>query len=238
MGSWEQIWDARHRAAEGLQGWVPSEVRPSTRAFATYALTGRRGLSVTPAIDAGLGEEADHGRVEAFDDAEVAALALSGPGAGDQLKTLSPGFEALPLWLDLPAVAPAQVYEARSLGADALSLWPALCDSATLREISRAARATHLEPVPVVWDDAGLEKALVLEPRVIALRGAPPGEAQDPARAGALVDALPPRLGALLCCEALEGAARWAGRVDGLIVGADLLPDDDALAALIEDLGG
>ncbi|MFI5395259.1 MAG: hypothetical protein ACHQ9S_06965 [Candidatus Binatia bacterium] len=218
-----------------------SEVTPSRHDFSLYVSTQKQQLAVIARLGStevlpgqrwGTAELVAHAR--ACDDAEVAALAVTGGVGGlsmDHLAAVAAATTA-PVLRDDPIVHPSQLYEARLHGADAVLFALAELGANTLQELVGIARSLHMTTVLEVLSEAQIEDALDLPHVILGLRCTDGNGALDVKRTRQLAQQLP-RHRTLIVLPEIRAAEEYAaldGVCDAVVIGEALLSQvDEAL---------
>jgi indole-3-glycerol phosphate synthase len=250
MNQWESLREVKQKEIRQLIGTQLSEVTPSIRDFAQYVTTHKQDLAVIAALKR-TDPRSRHSWVERdlvavaqeCDDADVGAVAVYtepsvfGTSLND-LKMVSAAVSAPVLCLDL-ILHTVQIHQARLHGADAVLLWAAAVDAASLATLVAVAGTVHVTPVVGVQTQAELEQALTAGAFLIGV-ASPPSERLDATHIAALAAQVPQRktIIALNEISTLEEYTALQGIVDAVLVGNRLLDAADVSVALTEMTGG
>ena len=141
------------------------------------------------------------------------------------------GLAKVPLLAKEFVIDERQIDEARARGADAVLLIARIVSPSRLGDLTRAARATGLEPLLEVVDERELEAALRAGARVVGVNVRDLDTLQmDAARAARVLAAVPPEVVAvhLSGLKTPADVAAVAGtRVDAALMGEALMRQDD-----------
>jgi len=188
-------------------------VTPSIRNFAQAIDRQRQSLERVPLLDAALADLAD--AALALDQAEAAALAISGAGACFAAAARA---VSVPVLLADPLAEEYRIYESRAAGADAVMLKGALPQE-LLARLLRAASSTHMAGCVACASEEEVQRAAAARAPIIAV---------DPALLHVTV---PPRT--LLLALSFHPSAR--GRADAALDPS--LRDAAAFRAALEEEG-
>ncbi len=216
-------WQRSAAMARTLDTVRVSELTPSRRDFSQYVATQRRGLAVIAKLPPG--DEAELiARAMAWDDAEVAALALDDLSVG---RTVAASVTA-PLFWDLPLLEANQVYYARLHQADAVLLPAAHLGADATQDLLALAGSMHMAAVVEVAQASDLT-AVPARPQVaVGIRLSQRHIAPLVPRGQTVVWL--DEIGALADCEALRGI------VDAVVLGS-LLCESEDVGQLVARLG-
>ena len=130
----------------------------------------------------------------------------------------------------------AQIAEARDHGADSVLLIARILQGSRLRDLARAARAEHLEPLIEVVDERELDQALAAEARLVGVNARDLDTlVMDAARASRVCAAIPAGVVAVRLSGLRDAGdvAEVAGTsTDAALVGESLMRDDDPVPRL------
>jgi len=244
---------AAHRAAAAADRRdvaalvAEARTRPAPRPFAAALAAGGDRLAVIAEVKRRSPSKGD--LAPDLDPAEVAAAYQAGGAACLSVLTDVEFFGGSPADLaaardavDLPVlrkdftVAPADVADARLMGADAVLLIVAALDDAELAELLRLAGELSLDALVEVHDEAELDRALAAGATLVGVNQRDLVTfAVDTARAERLAGAIPPGLVAVAESGVRDGAdaARLAAAgYQAVLVGESLVTAPDRRAAL------
>jgi indole-3-glycerol phosphate synthase len=240
---WKSLHAAKQAEIQRLTRVRVSEVTPSIRNFAQYVTTHKQDLAFIAAlkrVDPQTGRSWNDRDLVALaqecDDAELAAIAVytepSVFGTSlDDLQAVSAAVSAPVLRLDL-LVHPAQIYQARLCGADAVLLCAGAVDTAALTNLLTVASSAHVTPVVAVQSEAEVEQALAAGAFILAI--ASPSGRLDLAQCRTLAAAIPPQK-TIIALDEISTPGEYAtlqGKVDAALVGNIVLDAPDVSLAL------
>ncbi|HVN86393.1 MAG TPA: hypothetical protein VMW17_16285 [Candidatus Binatia bacterium] len=236
-------WLAEKHAEAAQLGVVRlSEVTPSRRDFRLYVAGQREELALIARIQsndrAGLATWRDAdllAHAVASDDADIAALAVvtdqQRGGSTGLMKRVAAATQA-PVLRDDLVLSPAQLYDARLHGADAVVLPAADLAAAALAELMHVAISLHMAAVVEVQATPDIEKALAMPHAVIGFNA-------DVGAIDELTSRIPPSRTRIVLREpdAIDELRSLRGKVDAVTLGPAHLIGHD-LSALLARLNG
>jgi indole-3-glycerol phosphate synthase len=218
---------ASRAEAASLAGQPVSEVTPSRRDFAQYVATQRQGLSVIARFSRAAATEDLIARAQAWDDAEVAAIAMSTAANGLAMRDFAALSDAVtaPVLRDDLTVDASQLYFARLHGADAAVFPVADLDAPGLEELVRVASSLHMASVAEVASRADVERAARLSRVLVGIRCLRGDGALDVAVTAEVARHVPARQVVICLPEirTVDDARALRGLCDAVTVAADTL---------------
>lgn len=219
-------------------------VVPSRRDFTQFIGVGRGDLALVPRLkrcDPQTGGEWPGKDLAALarvlDETEVAALAICTAavhGAAVEDLAAVRVVASAPLLRDDLCMDPAQVYESRLLGADAVRIPMAELDAEAVENLIGIAQSVHMTPVLELIGPNDLARVPLRGVHCVGLAATGVGGRADLPAIRATADRVPRNVSVILLSEVadLAAAASLRGLVDAVVVGDALLSSPDPLAEI------
>jgi len=228
--------------AAGLAGQPVSEVTPSRRDFAQYVATQKQGLSVIARFSRVAASVERIARAQAWDNAEVAAIAMSTAANGVAMRDFAALSDAVtaPVLRDDLTIDASQLYFARLHGADAAVFPVADLDAPALKELLRVASSLHMAAVAEVTSRADVERAAPLCRVLVGIRCVRADGTLDVAMTAEVARYVPVQCVTICLPElpSLADALALHGLCDAVTVAADTLDVSDIPELMTRLIGG